>query len=46
MRCPKCGGDTQVIDSRPDPKRGWYIYRRRRCWHCQHRFSTEERPRA
>lgn len=46
MRCPKCGGDTQVIDSRPDEKHGWYIWRRRRCYDCTYRFTTEERART
>lgn len=41
MQCPKCGGDTKVIDSRQTQ---WDIIRRRRqCLSCEHRFNTAER---
>lgn len=39
MKCPWCEFDTQVTDSRP---RGTYVYRRRICMRCQHRFTTIE----
>lgn len=39
MKCPICGGETKVIDSRP-----FYgtIKRRRECLCCSYRFTTEE----
>lgn len=39
MRCPRCGGDTRVVDSRSDYDSVW---RRRECRICGHRFSTTE----
>ena len=42
MKCPFCGGDdTQVIDSRVNDE-GDSIRRRRRCTHCDKRFTTYE----
>lgn len=35
MNCPKCDGDTQVLDSRS-------YWRRRKCLNCSHRFNTIE----
>ena len=35
MNCPKCDGDTKVIDSRN-------VRRRRECLVCEHRFTTVE----
>ncbi len=40
MRCPKCGGDTAVIDSRLTTYNR--IRRRRKCKECGYRFSTLE----
>ena len=41
MKCPYCGFvESRVIDSRDQ---GGVIHRRRRCEHCQERFSTVER---
>lgn len=39
MKCPICGEETKVIDSRP-----FYgtIKRRRECLSCSYRFTTEE----
>jgi transcriptional repressor NrdR len=43
MRCPFCGNsDTQVVDSRVSEE-GDTIRRRRRCQHCDKRFTTYER---
>lgn len=43
MRCPFCGySDTQVVDSRVSEE-GDTIRRRRRCQHCDKRFTTYER---
>jgi transcriptional repressor NrdR len=43
MRCPFCdGADTQVIDTRTSDE-GDSIRRRRRCSHCDKRFTTFER---
>jgi len=43
MKCPFChGDDTQVIDSRVSEE-GDTIRRRRRCQHCDRRFTTYER---
>lgn len=41
MNCPKCGGKTSVIDSRPSAE-GSVIRRRRSCDACQDRFTTFE----
>lgn len=42
MKCPFCGAvDTQVIDSRVNDE-GDSIRRRRRCAHCEKRFTTYE----
>ena len=42
MKCPFCGhADTQVIDSRVSED-GASIRRRRRCLHCEKRFTTFE----
>lgn len=38
-RCPKCVGESQVIDSRPTPKA---IRRRRKCINCRFRWTTLE----
>lgn len=44
MRCPFCNhNETQVIDSRVSDE-GDFIRRRRRCTHCDKRFTTYERP--
>ncbi|HMM87077.1 transcriptional regulator NrdR [Azohydromonas sp.] len=44
MRCPFCGHDeTQVVETR-DSDEGGVIRRRRRCLHCDKRFTTYERP--
>ncbi len=40
LRCPKCGGDTQVVDSREGPFGCWR--RKRRCVLCKYRFGTTE----
>lgn len=43
MKCPFCHhGDTQVIDTRVSEE-GDTIRRRRRCAHCDKRFTTYER---
>ena len=39
MTCPHCGGDTKVIDSRPQVDS---VHRRRECLTCKERFSTAE----
>lgn len=39
MLCPKCGGQSTVIDSRMI---SGTVRRRRECEQCGHRFSTEE----
>lgn len=39
MTCPSCGGNTKVIDSRPQEDS---VYRRRECLVCKERFSTTE----
>lgn len=42
MKCPFCGAaDTQVVDSRVTDE-GISIRRRRRCNHCEKRFTTFE----
>lgn len=40
MRCKKCAGDSQVIDSRASKTDG--IRRRRKCLNCGLRWSTRE----
>jgi transcriptional repressor NrdR len=43
MRCPYCGHDeTQVAETRESDE-GDVIRRRRRCTHCEKRFTTYER---
>lgn len=39
MECPKCKGQTAVVDSRP---MGNGVRRCRKCLACNHRFSTLE----
>jgi transcriptional regulator NrdR family protein len=41
LTCPKCGGDTGVIDTR-QPKNFNTIRRRRMCFRCSYRYSTYE----
>jgi len=40
MKCPKCGSETKVKDSRRPIDAE--IHRRRECTSCGHRFSTIE----
>lgn len=40
MKCPKCGAETKVADSRRPI--GSEIHRRRACCGCGHRFNTVE----
>lgn len=41
LSCPKCAGETKVVDGRASP----YGFRRRRvCESCNERFSTLEIP--
>ncbi|GAA5530249.1 transcriptional regulator NrdR [Herpetosiphon gulosus] len=42
MRCPYCTGESAVIDTR-ELDNGETIRRRRRCKHCDRRFTTYER---
>lgn len=43
MRCPYCGhGETQVVETRESVE-GDAMRRRRRCQHCDKRFTTYER---
>ena len=43
MRCPYCShDDTQVVETRESDE-GGVIRRRRRCLHCEKRFTTYER---
>jgi transcriptional repressor NrdR len=43
MRCPYCGHDeTQVVETRESDE-GGVVRRRRRCLHCDKRFTTYER---
>jgi len=43
MRCPYCSHDeTQVVETRESDE-GGVIRRRRRCLHCEKRFTTYER---
>jgi transcriptional regulator NrdR family protein len=46
MKCPHCRGRTHVINSRPDREHGWYVWRRRECLTCGHRFDTVEQERT
>lgn len=39
MNCPKCKGQTAVVDSKPTATG---VRRRRKCLWCDHRFSTLE----
>ena len=44
MRCPFCGHlETQVVETRVSEEAD-VIRRRRRCGHCEKRFTTYERP--
>jgi transcriptional repressor NrdR len=44
MKCPFCAHlDTQVVETRISED-GAFIRRRRRCSHCDKRFTTYERP--
>ena len=44
MRCPYCSHEeTQVVETR-ESEEGDVIRRRRRCMHCEKRFTTYERP--
>ena len=44
MKCPFCGHlDTQVSETRVSED-GDFVRRRRRCAHCDKRFTTYERP--
>ena len=44
MRCPFCSHEeTQVVETR-ESEEGDVIRRRRRCMHCEKRFTTYERP--
>lgn len=44
MKCPFCGHvDTQVVETRI-AEEGGFVRRRRRCSHCEKRFTTYERP--
>jgi len=40
MNCPKCGKDTNTIDSRPCANNE--VRRRRKCVNCGYRFTTYE----
>lgn len=42
MRCPKCGEDSKVVDSRTNDQ-GTTIRRRRECLGCSFRFTTYEK---
>jgi transcriptional regulator NrdR family protein len=39
VRCPACGADSRVVDSRP---KGPTVWRRRECVMCRRRFTTRE----
>lgn len=39
MNCPNCGGETKVVDSRPQEDG---VQRRRECLECKERFKTVE----
>ena len=44
MRCPYCSHDeTQVVETRESDEGGVIRRRRRRCLHCEKRFTTYER---
>lgn len=44
MKCPFCGHlETQVVETRVSEEAD-FIRRRRRCGHCDKRFTTYERP--
>jgi transcriptional repressor NrdR len=44
MRCPFCShSETQVVETRESDE-GDVVRRRRRCLHCDKRFTTYERP--
>ncbi len=44
MRCPFCAhAETQVVETRESDE-GDVVRRRRRCLHCDKRFTTYERP--
>lgn len=43
MKCPKCGSETYVLDTRPT-ERGYRTRRRRDCKGCNYRFATVEIP--
>ena len=45
MKCPFCGDDTRVIDSRPADE-NMSIRRRRQCDKCQKSFTTYEKVEA
>lgn len=40
MKCPHCGGDTKVVDSRQ--REDGSVFRRRECLGCKGRFSSLE----
>ncbi len=40
MKCPKCGGDTTVFNTRPRPNNT--VWRRRKCLDCDERTTTRE----
>ncbi len=44
MKCPFCGHlETQVVETRVSED-AFFIRRRRKCSHCEKRFTTYERP--
>jgi len=43
FRCGACGGATRVIDSRTSDE-GYRVRRRRECFDCGERVTTEEVP--
>lgn len=42
MKCPKCGGDTCVLETRMFDNDGVVFRRRRQCERCANRFNTFE----
>lgn len=40
MQCPKCNGDTRVIDNTHTPDN--LVHRKRKCLVCSHTFYTTE----
>lgn len=42
MKCPKCQGNTYILESRNAKGRWTGVRRRRECKECGHRFSTLE----